>query len=296
MSTRQEKLTSYQRIINDTFPDLKILSSQLNDQGQNNDVLVVNEEWIFRFPKYAHAIDQLRVETSILKGIQGYLSLPTPVPSFTSLGTGEVGQAFMGYHIIPGQPLWRPTFKALTEERTLTRIAGQVATFLKELHSVPYAEALNCELPIQDTRGKCADIYTRMRDMLFHHMRPDAQAWTVDHFEAFLDNDDNFAYSPVLKHGDFGTSNILFDETTQTVTGIIDFGGSGVGDPAYDFAGLLSCYGERFIQRCCDTYPGLDSILPRVRFYRGTFALLEALFGAENDDLKAFESGIAAYV
>ena len=36
--------------------------------------------------------------------------------------------------------------------------------------------------------------------------------------------------------------------------------------------------------------------LPRVRFYCGTFALQEALFGVENDDRQAFQDGIATYV
>ena len=296
MPSKQAKLTKYTHTINDAYPDLEILSAQLNDQGQNNDVLVINGEWIFRFPKYAQALERLAIETAILKGVQGYISLPIPVPAFTTLGTGEVGASFVGYRAIPGEPLWRSTFRALTDDPTIDRIATQLAAFLKELHGVPNNEIIDCELPVQDTREECVDIYERMRGKLFQHMRPDAKVWTVEHFETFLNNDENFAYTPVLKHGDFGTSNILFDRTTQAVTGIIDFGGSGLGDPAYDFAGLLSSYGEDFIQRCCNTYPELGSLLPRVRFYKGTFALLEALFGIENNDSEAFESGIADYV
>jgi aminoglycoside 2''-phosphotransferase len=37
-------------------------------------------------------------------------------------------------------------------------------------------------------------------------------------------------------------------------------------------------------------------MLSRIRFYRGTFALLEALFGTENDDPAAFAAGMAGYV
>jgi hypothetical protein len=32
----------------------------------------------------------------------------------------------------------------------------------------------------------------------------------------------NFEYEPVLKHGDFGPSNILFYKEKQIVTGVID--------------------------------------------------------------------------
>jgi aminoglycoside 2''-phosphotransferase len=127
-------------------------------------------------------------------------------------------------------------------------------------------------------------------------MRPDARRWAGNHFETFLRDTGNFAYQPVLTHSDFGPSNILFDPQVQRVRGIIDFGSSGLGDPAYDFAGLLSGYGEIFVRRCIRTYPELELFLDRVRFYQGTFALLEALFGVENDDPQAFRRGMERYV
>ncbi len=147
-----------------------------------------------------------------------------------------------------------------------------------------------------DTYKECADIYARMRAKLFPHMRPDARTWAAGHFEAYLGDARNFAYPPALKHGDFGPSNILYDGEARRVSGIIDFGGAGLGDPAYDFAGLLSGYGEPFVQRCCPFYLGLEGMLDRVRFYRGTFALLEALFGVENGDPEAYRDGMAEYV
>jgi aminoglycoside 2''-phosphotransferase len=48
--------------------------------------------------------------------------------------------------------------------------------------------------------------------------------------------------------------------------------------------------------RCQPFYPGLDSLLARVRFYKGTFALYEALFGIENGDQAAFEAGMKTYI
>lgn len=42
-------------------------------------------------------------------------------------------------------------------------------------------------------------------------------------------------------------------------------------------------------------YPNGTEIADRVRFYRSTFALQEALHGVENNDLEAFENGIKAY-
>ena|SRR5947208_12200911 len=127
-------------------------------------------------------------------------------------------------------------------------------------------------------------------------MRADAQKSVTRHFETFLGDPAHFLATPVLKHGDFGTTNILVDLPGRVISGILDFGGAGLGDPAYDFAGLLSSYGEAFLRRCAMTYPEIEMFWDRIIFYQGTFALLEALFGIENQDQEAFESGIADYV
>ncbi len=104
-----------------------------------------------------------------------------------------------------------------------------------------------------------------------------------------------FNLRPTLIHGDFGASNIIWDPETCKITGIIDFGGSGLGDPAYDFAGIRSSYGEDFYNMCINLYPEGSEISERVMFYRSTFALQEALHGFDNDDLKAFENGLKDY-
>jgi aminoglycoside 2''-phosphotransferase len=184
----------------------------------------------------------------------------------------------------------------IDSQEVVRRLAGQVAGFLKALHGVTVAEPLRGELPQYDTYDENADLYARIREKLFDHMRPDARQWTTGHFESFLNDVDNFEYQPVLKHGDFGPSNILFDKEQQIVAGVIDFGSSGLGDPAYDFAGLLSGYGEGFIECCADVYPEVRAFIGRIRFYRGTFALLEALFGVEHGDREAFEAGLEKYV
>jgi aminoglycoside 2''-phosphotransferase len=274
------------------YPDFHIGSVEFNGDGQNNDVLVVNGDLIFRFPKYADALKRLEIETAILAGIQGRVSLPVPAPIFVSIEGQTVGEAFTGYRKLPGEPLWRKTFAAIDDEEMLEKLASQLGGFLRELHSIS-AESIGCELPVLDTDARCADLYTRIREKLFPHMRPDAREWIERHFETFLN--DNQQFNLVLKHGDFGTSNILFDSQRRTICSVIDFGSSGLGDPAYDLAGLLSSYGEEFVRRCWKVYPEIESFMDRVQFYQGTFALVEALFGIENGDQAAFESGIAQY-
>lgn len=289
---RQE---TYLQSLRDTYPEFPILSVRYNGYGQNNDVLIINEVLIFRFPKYTHAIKKLKIETAILTEIQDDITLEIPNPTFQNLESLTVGQTFVGYPLITGEPLWQETLYNIHDDKTLDCLAAQLANFLKELHSVPITRAFACELPVYDLHDEWADLYSRIQNKLFPYMRLDARDWAVSHFEKFLSHPGNFKYQPVLKHGDFGTSNILFDTKTQTINGVIDFGGVGLGDPAYDFAGILSSYGESFLQRFQKTYPKIESFWERIWFYKGTFALLEALFGIENNDQEAFESGIEAY-
>jgi aminoglycoside 2''-phosphotransferase len=288
---RQE---AYLLAIQRAYPEFDLGSATFNAQGQNSDIVVLDGQVVFRFPKYDHVLNRLRTESAILKGIQGRVPLPVPNPRWTALDR-PVGQAFVGYRLIPGEPLWRDTFRAISDRPTVKRIAHQVASFLRALHNVPVEEAIPVPLPLQDTREQVADIYHRIRLKLFDRMRPDAQSRAAAHWENFLDDPAHWHYRPVLKHGDFGPSNILFDISDQRVTGVIDFGNSSLADPAYDFAGLLSGYGDEFIGYCADVYPDVTTFLGRIHFYRGTFALLEALFGIENDDPAALTAGLRQY-
>ena len=287
-------LEAYLQSIATAYPDLQVVSTEFNTRGQNSDVVVVNDELVFRFPKYPHVLENLKTETAILEAVRGRLPLAVPDPIYANLEQ-PVGRAFAGYRMIPGEPLWRDTFRAITDPGVVRALADQVAGFLRALHSVPVGD-LGIELPLHDTHEESAGIYARIREKLFGFMRPDARDWATGHFERFLSDAGNAQYRPVLKHGDFGTSNILFDDGRQRITGIIDFGSSGLGDPAYDFAGILSSYGEGFVGQCARAYPEVEAFMGRIRFYQGTFALLEALFGIENGDEEALRAGLARYV
>lgn len=286
----------YLQVIHNIYPHLPLSEAAIEfiGAGQYNDVLAINWEYIFRFPKYLEALKQLKLETQLLLNLHNRLPLETPYPQFVNLQEAPVGQAFIGYRRIKGEPFWRETYQAIESEEVRNQIALQTAAFLWELHTIPLT-SLACELPRLDTYEENMDLYARIRDKLFPHMRREACAWASRHFESFLGQESNFGYVPVLKHGDFGPGNILFDWQDRKLVGVIDFSGAGMGDPAYDFAGLLSGYGENFVRLCANFYPDLDQFYDRVLYYQGTFALVEALFGIENNDLEAFEDGIGMY-
>jgi aminoglycoside 2''-phosphotransferase len=289
-------LTSYIHAIHDVYPALLIETARLNQQGQFNDVLVINNEYIFRFPKTQREALKLDRETKLLQCLRSRVTLPIPDPIYQSKDSAPPGRAFMGYRLLPGEPLWPETFSSLKDEGRLQHLANQLALFLRQLHCTS-AEELGIELPAFQGCAEWREMYERFRSKLFPFMRPDACAWVTKHFEDFLSDERNCSYVPALIHGDFGPSNILYDTQTGNISGILDFGFARWGDPALDFAALSGpvSYPESFLERFSSIYPGIDALLSRSRFYAGTFALQEALYGIEDNDQKAFESGIAAY-
>ncbi len=279
------------------YPELQIEKTEFNDTGQYSAVVIVNDALVFRFPRYAQYLDALANEAVILEALQGRLPLPVPNPIYKVFEPLEVGHAFIGYALIPGEPLWRETVQNITSESTLNHIAGQLGAFLKALHQVP-ASAIAADLQRVDTVEQYRDMYQRIQAKLYAFMRPDAREQVTAHFEGYLSQTGKYAFTPVLRHGDFGTVNLLYDPQAQTMTGVLDFGGAGLGDPAVDCAGIYSTagYGEAFLRRCQAAYPEIDGMMERVRFHFGTFALEEALFGIEHDDREAFNAGIADFV
>ncbi|HNB54030.1 MAG TPA: aminoglycoside phosphotransferase family protein [Anaerolineales bacterium] len=288
-----DKTTAYLQILAACFPDLPIETVTRSGAGQYNDVLLLNESLIFRFPKYAEGIQTLQNEVWILKSLQGHTRRPVPNPIYVHEG-GPVGEVFMGYPKLPGEPLWRESLKTIEDETVIQRLAAQLAHFLVDLHQFPVT-LLPADIPVRDSLTGIKEMYAGVRTHLFHHMRAEARQEVQDHFETYLETPALREYTPVLHHGDFGGSNILYDPESQQISGVIDFGFAGLGDPAQDIA-AISTYGESFFSQFCQFYPQIEALLPRARFYRGTFALSEALHGALHHDEEAFRAGMAAYL
>ncbi len=277
------------------FPELTIRSAEINQDGQYNNVLEINESLIFRFAKVHDAIRTLRREVIILHHLQDRISLPIPNPTYVKIDSKTIGEVFVGYPMIPGIPLWRKNFQKITDSDVRHKMAVQLATFLKELHQVSLND-LPLEFQTEDKPEDWEKMYSQIQEKLFPYMRVDAKQEISKHFKNFFVNLNRYKFSPKLRHGDFGTGNILFSFESQSIAGVIDFGGVGLGDPAGDFAGLFISFGEEFYQKCYSVYPEMETALERVKFFCGTFALQEALFGFDNNDQDAFQAGMKNYV
>lgn len=290
-----DRRAQYLQAISNTYPDLVIETVRMhNRDGEFNDILIINDEFIFRFPRYGPGVATLVIEIAILKHIQPVVPIPVPNPIYISRDMQTVGRVFMGYRMLVGKPLWQETLAAIHDDAILHRLTTQLAEFLIALHAVPI-EPLRAAVPVRDQLAVWSEMYTTVRQHLFPFMRPDVRTSISRHFESFLSTPRLHQYPLVLRHGDFGTGNILYNPTARMISGIIDFGSAGLGDPAIDIA-AISGYGSTFFEEFCKAYPVSASMWERAQFYKGTYALQEALHGFLHNEREAFESGMAKYV
>jgi aminoglycoside 2''-phosphotransferase len=292
----------FQSVIQKEYPDLLITSCKLMSGGQFNHIVLLNNDLIFRFPRYPLAVASLAHELRLMAIIRHQITIPVPETIFTSQDFVTPGSVFAGHTLISGEELSIVKYERLTEP-VKDKIAAQLAEFTRRLHQISLdemreklpAEWVKEDLRMEDKRESWADLYKATTRQLFPEMRPEARRSIANLFETFLDNPAIHSFTPSLRHGDLGPSNILFDPVKQQVSGIIDFNSIAVGDPAVDIA-ALSLYGEQFIKKLQGFYPEIESLLKRASFIRGTYAIQEALDGLRDGDRGAYQRGMALYI
>ncbi len=291
------KQHQYSETVRAAYPQLVIDKAEFREGGQYNDILIVNDRLIFRFPRYPEAAASLAGETALLQAIHDRLPLQTPDPIYVHFGSSIPHENFVGYAMISGEAVNIYTLADQYDDMTIQQLADQLADFLKALHTFP-ADDLPPQMGMSDGLAYWLDMYDLIRMKLFPLMNHAGRQQVIDHFEPYLSDKNNFDYPLVLRHGDFGTGNILFDRATPKFTGVIDFGSAGLGDAAVDLSAVYGWRGRgaRLALRMFERYPELETMLPRAKFYAGTFLLQEALFGAENNEPDLIQSGLEPYV
>lgn len=279
--------------INAAYPEIRIHSArQLTNSGQFSNVLIVNDSLVFRFPRTPHVVSAMVREVSILSAIKGRLTLPVPDPIYVHTDPQTGTLVFMGYSMLFGEPIASSTLLHQSKQ-IVQRFAKQLADFLRELHGIA-PDSLGMDLPIEGTREEWVKMYEEFTEKLYPFMRPDSQANVSNTFETALNDATLWSFVPVLRHGDFGTGNILYDPQTMHVTGIIDFGFSSIGDPAQDIGAVWSL-GDNFMFYFWSYFPEMRATLPRVKFIRSTYALQQALYALRDGNQDDFEDGIQNY-
>jgi aminoglycoside 2''-phosphotransferase len=273
------ELSTYEERIRQVAPEIAVNSISLNREGLLNDVVIVNGELIFRFPKHEYGFKHLKDEARILRLLRNYITLEIPSPLYEA-------DDCLAYRMIPGETLRRDMLMKLPEDYQQA-IADQLAQFLKELHGVPVNEIVDFEVPIADALMKYegwVDAYERIREKVLALLMPHVREGVTEHFESHLSDRSNFEYELRMVDTDIPPYHIMYDRQRRGVNGIIDFGCAGLGDPAIDFGVIIYNYGETFTDRFYSVYPEAETYLKRARFYAGAHEVRWLLTGIERND------------
>jgi aminoglycoside 2''-phosphotransferase len=270
------------------IPVLKVTNIKPIHQGWDSFTVEVNNEFIFRFATRPDVEAQYMKEAWLLPRLASGLQLKVPEPLFVKLSLPP--PLFIGYKLIPGSPL-RSVDVAGCGFSTYSDPLGD---FLRSLRAYPIQEA-QTHMPIldgDDWRRR----YVVFNENIHHrlHMRIEDRIFReVDAvFEAFLSDRRNFTFKPTLIHGDLSSDHILHDKATYSLTGVIDWGDSVFGDPAFDLTGLLGDYGSSFCDNVLQGLSQSDSMLLRAEFYLRLTPFYKALHGLRVRDKATLEESL----
>lgn len=269
MDIREIKYVSY---IKGRYPQLDITKVECNfTDGLHGDIVTVNEKDVYKFARYDWSAGYIENEVKIINAIGGDISIHIPKAEPVEKGIGK-------FSFIKGEPLYRNVLLQMGN-RIQEMVAEQLATFLKQLHSISLrSEALKNLPDCQATMAQ--EDWLIKYEEIERKVFPYCDSYTKEYFRQILrplTEDEKFMdYTPALIHGDLIPNHMIFNKNTGRISGIVDFGLAGRGDPAYDIGIILDNFGEAFVKRMSRYYKNIITYIDRARFYAYVNTLLWA--------------------
>lgn len=248
--------------------------------GLHNDVVVVKETEVFRFAKHEETVNFFEKEINILNLVKDFVHIPVPYYEYIERGIGKC-------RFFSGTPLYRDEILNLNEYDQ-DRLAEQIGVFLKQLHSIPLEKINEYKIdkfPGAGTRYDHIKQFEKIQEKLF----PSMSGYTIECvnklYKPILDNENFLNYNPVLIHGDLAPFHFIYNSKQNKINAIIDFGVSGLGDPAHDVGVILDNFGEKFVKRMSSVYTDIPYFIDRSRYYARVSALWWSLRALETNDI-----------
>jgi aminoglycoside 2''-phosphotransferase len=283
------KFQKYVHLIQQNFPTFRISSIKKVGEGDNSKAFLVNENYIFRFPKRKDVKQQVRKEICVLPKIRSALNLQIPGFEFIS---PELH--YVGYKKIEGVVLTNKIFQSL-KKKEQHFLEKTIADFLHQLHSFSVEALQNCGLETMNLYEEYAENFENAKQLIFPEISKNKREMISRLFTEYLSDENNFNFTPALVHNDLSKDHVLFDTVNKEITGIIDFGDVAFGDPDYDFMYLLDEFGEDFLMEILKYYPPPNRPVSRDKIHFFSLAnkiqiVLQTLeINDEDDKKKAYE-------
>jgi len=265
------------RLIGDAFPDLRPVALRPLGRGWDHQVFVVNEAWVFRFPRNEAAVSALALERVMAPWLAPQLTLPIPVPELFATIASH-GADFAGHRLLRGATILDLDLDAPAR----ASLAPALGAFVGALHAVPSIEA-PAPLP-PDPLGR----FDRDRrvDRARGHLAAFARqgllaSRTAGVVSAILDDLPERPPSDrdVVVHADLHAANLVID--AGRLGAVIDWTDLHHGDRALDLAAAFEVIPPRALGAFLAAHgPVSETILTRARWRaadRSTHALAGSL-------------------
>lgn len=253
------------KVLHSLFPDLEMNHSSLLGEGWDSVAYLVDDSIVVRVPKRPEVAQQMAREVRILKAIRPYVNVRVPFVEWFGQSQEDFAVSAIGYQKLSGTPL-----SEIAPGSLRAGVLRHIGQFLRDLHAVPTSVLNDAVVPWFRWTGDSSPDgphgwksgLQAFTDRIMADVVPLLNASTGESVRqeiiAFLGEKQHFDFHPVLIHGDLCSEHILVDTETGGI-GVIDFGDSGIGDPAYDVVDeLLPWYGGQID----------SSFQVRQRFYR----------------------------
>jgi len=273
---------------------LKVDSIEFFGQGWDNVAFLVNEKYVFRFPRTQEAELLLCDENKVLPKLYSVVPLPIPKPIYFGKPTEIYPFHFHGYKMLTGTPAYRVNLS----DDALKECLKSLAQFLKQLHSIKavQAQAMGAQIQMHDkTKVQLVIEYLQKR------MEDIQQANIFEFDRAFIDDLIAQAKAVVidhsddcLVHGDLDYRHMLIEQ--NKLAGIIDWGDVGINHPVIDFAVVHGMFSKSMHEIFFQEYEIVnDDIWLYAKFLALHRAITLMLYGHDIKDMKMFNAAKKSY-
>jgi aminoglycoside 2''-phosphotransferase len=258
-----EKVVKYVEFIKTNYPQLHISNVKFNlADGKHNDIVIINDEHIFKFAKYDWTVTFLANQIKTTSFISKYIDMHLPLMEYLDNGIAKC-------ELIKGEPLFLNEI-LLMNDSNQNNIAKQIGVFLRQLHAIPLKLVkINKidEIPVDLSRGTILSDYGDIKRKIYPYCDDYTQKLIEQNFEAVFDNKDFFKFTPAMVHAEPAPRRFIYDKESKKINGVIGFGCTGIGDPAYDLGAIIESFGETFLRRIGKHYGDMTKLIDRARFY-----------------------------
>lgn len=256
-------------------------------EGWDNKVYLVNDALIFRFPHREISSQLIARENQVLAHIHDLMPLDVPHPHYHGHPTDTYPFVFHGYQKIEGVSASHAHLTLAQRENSV----APLALFLKALHQIPEETALRYGASHQVfDRSDITRLLTLLEkrvDKLINEKIADIDQ-TVFNQEITLAKSIKLPTVNTLVHGDLYSRHLMFNE--GRLTGIIDWGDTGINIPAVDLGVVYSFYPPTCHAEFFKIYGTIDSHAHAFARFIGLYIALTVLLYARDMQDRLLES------